>query len=219
MTVADDWAMIIEPNGFLCTAGEAVRALSSAGEVVSFYYNENTTPRFAWSIGGENVVGFDPTYPYERYGTDPGRLNGMLAEVGFVLAEDGEDDEQAVDDDSRERTFALMEQLAGVRWDAGFLRRASFRCAGSVAGGRDSVVLRLFQPLGDLASRPDPDLELEWGGRIPSHVRLLEPEVQPYARGLIPYDRTSSTGSPRLDRRRSGPWRGGPRGTAASARG
>lgn len=133
-TPAGDWTMIVEPNGFLCTGDDAIRALSAAGEMVSFYFNENTTPRFTLAIGGREVVGFDPGCPAERHGADPGRLDAVLAELGFGLDLANED----YDERFRERTFALMERITGVRWDAAFLDRATFRCAG--VGGVGSRV-------------------------------------------------------------------------------
>ncbi|WP_433291884.1 DUF6461 domain-containing protein [Actinoplanes sp. CA-030573] len=133
-TPAGDWTMVIEPNGFLCAGDDAVRTLSAAGAMVSFYFNENTTPRFVWAVGGREVVAFDPGCPAERYGADPGRLDPVLAELGFGLDPDRTDYDQQF----RERTFALMERITGVRWDAAFLAAATFRCAG--VGGIGSHV-------------------------------------------------------------------------------
>ncbi|MCU7728414.1 DUF6461 domain-containing protein [Actinoplanes sp. KI2] len=126
VTQAGDWVMIIEPNGFLCTDDAVVQGLSSAGEMVSFYYNENTTPRFFWAVDGRELVGFDPGFPSERSGSDRTRLDRVLAELGFVL----EPDAEAYDDVFRERTLALMARVTGVHWDAEFLEHAMFRCAG-----------------------------------------------------------------------------------------
>ncbi|MFC7484072.1 DUF6461 domain-containing protein [Luedemannella flava] len=130
VTRVGDWAMIVEDNGFLCTGDAAVRELSSAGEMVSFYYNENTTPRFFWAIDGQQVVWFDPAFPQDRYGSDPGRLDAILVELGFVLDEDEEEFDDAYDEAYKERTLALMERITGVRWDADLLASATFRCAG-----------------------------------------------------------------------------------------
>ena len=117
VTPVEDWTLVIEPSGFLCTGDEAVRVLSGGGELVSFYYNENAASRFSWVIDGREVAGFDPASPRARHGSDPGRLE---TQFGFVM-----------DDDDRfpERTFALLERITGVRWDAG----ATFQCA-AVAG-------------------------------------------------------------------------------------
>jgi hypothetical protein len=59
-------------------------------------------------------------YPQERYGNDPGRLDGLLAELGCPLDSDDEDDEEL-----QEWTFALMERITGVRWNAEFLAGAT----------------------------------------------------------------------------------------------
>jgi len=72
-------------------AEDAVRVLSSAGELVSFYYNENTTPSFVWAAGGRELVEFDPSYPKEHHGTEPGRVDELLAELGSPFDSDDED--------------------------------------------------------------------------------------------------------------------------------
>ncbi|MGI5183198.1 DUF6461 domain-containing protein [Dactylosporangium sp. CA-152071] len=136
-----DWTMVIEPNGYLCTDRDVVRALSAAGELVSFYYNENTTPSFTWAAGGRELVYFNPGYPDEPYGAEPGRLDGLLTELGFTFGGYGDDPDEDDDDfdaDFQERTFALMERMTGVRWDAEHLHAATFRCAG--VGGPGSQV-------------------------------------------------------------------------------
>jgi hypothetical protein len=135
-TRAGDWTMILEPNGYLCTDEEVVRELSAKGEMVSFYFNENTTPRLSWSVDGREMVSFDPGYPQERYGRRPKRLDKLLTDVGFVLNDRDVDGEY--DDEFQQRTFALMERMTGIRWDKGFLDSATFRCAG--VGGVDSRV-------------------------------------------------------------------------------
>ncbi|NMO56868.1 hypothetical protein HH310_37560 [Actinoplanes sp. TBRC 11911] len=132
VTRAGDWAMIIEPNGFLCTDDAVVRSLSTGGEMVSFYYNENTTPQFAWSVGGVTVVAFDPGSPAYRHGIDRSRLDPLLVEVGFGLDNEGQD----FDQEFQQRALALMERITGVGWDAAFLQTATFHCAGVAGAGR-----------------------------------------------------------------------------------
>jgi hypothetical protein len=39
-----EWTVLFEPNHFLATFGGVIRALSGRGELVSFYYNQNTSP-------------------------------------------------------------------------------------------------------------------------------------------------------------------------------
>ncbi|BEL04572.1 hypothetical protein Q0Z83_027630 [Actinoplanes sichuanensis] len=121
-TRIDDWTMIIEPNGFLCTDTAVRETLSAGGEMVSFYYNEHTTPRFSWSVDGQEVVGFDPAYPADRSGADPGRLTAL----GF----EPQPDDSGFVPGFKERTAALMARLTGVDWDSAFLEQATFRCAG-----------------------------------------------------------------------------------------
>ncbi|WP_433064788.1 DUF6461 domain-containing protein [Dactylosporangium sp. CS-033363] len=122
VTQAGEWAMVVEPNGFGCTRPEWIRALDA--ELFAFFAGEHSDPQFVWARRGEILVSFDPGYPDEqRWGSDPGRLDAPLRELGF---HDG-------DEEYLQRTLALLERLTGVRWDAGFLARAAFRCA-AVAG-------------------------------------------------------------------------------------
>jgi hypothetical protein len=121
-TTVGDWTVIVEPNFFLATFDSIVRAWSERGELVSLYFNENTTPRFTWARAGEVVVTFDPGYPQDRSGRDPDRLTAALAEVGFDLSGEFEPRFQ-------ERTLALMERQTGVRLTPELLAGAVFRCA------------------------------------------------------------------------------------------
>jgi hypothetical protein len=172
VTPLGHWAMIIEPNGFLCTEDAVVRTLSAAGEMVSFYFNENTTPRFSWAVGGREVVGFDPGYPLDRSGDDRTRLDPELTELGFALDAADED----YDEQFRQRTLALMERITGVRWDAALLRDAAFRCA---AVG-DGAAVRPWYPevaeeLAAYAEDPDEWLDddfAQWGERGVTDPRI-----------------------------------------------
>ncbi|MFD1374131.1 DUF6461 domain-containing protein [Actinoplanes sichuanensis] len=130
VTRIDDWSMIIESNSVRCTDADVEQALSAAGETVSYYFTVNTNSWFSWHIDGREVVCFDPTYPEERYGTDPGRLDPVLTELGFDLEPEEREDDDDFDWGVQGRAVALMERITGVHWDAEILRQATFRCAG-----------------------------------------------------------------------------------------
>ncbi|MEV0570550.1 DUF6461 domain-containing protein [Dactylosporangium sp. NPDC050588] len=138
VTRLGDWTLVIEPNGYLCTDRDVVRALSAAGELVSFYYNENTTPSFTWAAGGSELVCFNPGYPDDPYGTEPGRLDGLLAELGFTFDGHGED----LDDDNGFDAGRCERAAAGqTRWRPAVAGRAA-GSAGMLATPRGRAPVR-----------------------------------------------------------------------------
>jgi hypothetical protein len=86
-TSVDGWTLIVEPNGFRCSSEESARVLSPGGELVSFYFNENTDPVLRWARDGETLVTFSPSGGAGwRSGSDPDRLNPVLQALGFDSA-------------------------------------------------------------------------------------------------------------------------------------
>lgn len=168
LAVADagGWTMIVEPNGFFCTDEQVVRVLSADGEQVTFYQTEHATPQFLWAADGDVRVAFCPVGD-DRWGTDPRRLDEMLAEFGF--GEEGVEDFEA-------RTLALMYHLTGVRLTPTLLQNAVFRCAFApdpLGGLNDPDVLaQAQQDLADVASGYDP-LDDPW-----SIYGIRDPRVQ-----------------------------------------
>ena len=132
-TGADGWTLIVEPNGLRCSSEESARLLSPGGELVSFYYNENTAPVLRWAHDSETLVTFDPSGGAGwRSGTDPDRLNPVLESLGFDLSTeelDPADPRWHYDEQWQARTVALMEHLTGVRISGDLLADATFRCA------------------------------------------------------------------------------------------
>ncbi|MBL7259328.1 hypothetical protein JKJ07_33930 [Actinoplanes sp. LDG1-01] len=122
LAVADvgGWTMIVEPNGFFCTDRQVIPVLSAGGEQVTFYRSEHTAPEFLWAVDGDVQVGFCPAGDDDRWGTDPRRLDQVLAELGF-----GEE----VVEDFKALTLALMHHITGVRLTPALLGNAMFRCA------------------------------------------------------------------------------------------
>ncbi|WP_433365171.1 DUF6461 domain-containing protein [Actinoplanes sp. CA-142083] len=47
VTPVGGWTMVVEPEGFLCSEDDAMRVLSSTGEMMSFYYSEHFDSAFA----------------------------------------------------------------------------------------------------------------------------------------------------------------------------
>ena len=119
-------------NGFLCSTDESARLLSANGELVSFYFNEDTTPVLRWARNGETLLMFAPSQGGGwREGSDPHRLAPVLEALGFDLSEeyDSDDPRWRFDEQWQARTLALMQHLTGVRISAELLENATFRCA------------------------------------------------------------------------------------------
>jgi hypothetical protein len=132
-TSADGWTLIVEPNGFRCSREESAGLLSPGGELVSFYYNENTAPVLRWARDGKTLVTFAPSGGAGwRSGSDPDRLNAVLESLGYDLSTDEVDPADPrwrYDEKWQARTLALMEHLTGVRISRDRLADATFRCA------------------------------------------------------------------------------------------
>lgn len=111
--------------------------------------------------------GLLPADDDDRWGTDPHRLDAMLAELGFGA--EGYKDFEA-------RTLALMHHLTGVRLTPALLENAVFRCAFApdpLGAPVDSDVLaEAQQDLADVASGYDP-LDDPW-----SIYGIRDPRVQ-----------------------------------------
>lgn len=86
------WTVVLEPYGFW--GSSLTPTLSRGTEAVSLLRHDYATPRLCYAVDGELVTGLDPTFPDVRYGTEPDRLDPLLREAGFDLAEseDGQDD-------------------------------------------------------------------------------------------------------------------------------
>ncbi|QFU91047.1 DUF6461 domain-containing protein [Amycolatopsis sp. YIM 10] len=102
-----DWTVVFEPGGFHGTGLTPV--LSRGTEAVSVLRHDYASPGFAYSVDGELVTGFDPTFPAYRTGADPDRLLTRMREVGFAM---GEDDDNF--DRDTARGLVLVERLTGV---------------------------------------------------------------------------------------------------------
>ena len=127
------WTLIAEPNGFRCSTEESARLLSADGELVSFYFNENTTPILRWARNGETLCTFAPSHGGGwREGTEPDRLVPVLEKLGFDLSTeeiDPADPRWHYDEKWQARTLALMQHLTGVRISPDLLENARFRCS------------------------------------------------------------------------------------------
>ncbi|MBB3094323.1 hypothetical protein FHR83_001975 [Actinoplanes campanulatus] len=177
------WTLITEPNGFRCSTEESARLLSASGELVSFYFNENTDPVLRWARDGETLLTFDPSGGAGwREGSDPDRLVPVLEALGFDLSTeeyDPADPRWQYDEAWQARTLALMQHMTGVRLDADLLENATFRCAAvpdphSLTWMRanpdrigpltvEQLAVQARGRLAAYAADPDRDEDDEWG--------------------------------------------------------
>jgi hypothetical protein len=124
VTAVGDWALVIEPNGYLSVSGETIVPLSAGTRLVSHGSNVNAAGNFFWVEDGEVRLAFEPLFPSHRDGASPDALLGAMREAGFDLS-DGADINI---DDCDHAAFALAEHLTGVRITPEILREASYLC-------------------------------------------------------------------------------------------
>jgi hypothetical protein len=117
-----DWALGIEPSGFLGATEEVVVPLSAGTTVVSHYQNFNAGGSFYWIEDGDIRLHFDPMDPAWREGSNPDAVADVMRRAGFDLDEDGETEHPA------EASFALAEHLTGVRVTPGLLSESAYQC-------------------------------------------------------------------------------------------
>jgi hypothetical protein len=101
------WTVVFEPNGF--NGVHLAATVSHETEAISVLRHDYASPTFAYAVDGELITHFDPTFPADRYGTDPDRLLTRMHDVGFTTTEDDDNF-----DDHTGRSLRLIEQLTGV---------------------------------------------------------------------------------------------------------
>ncbi|HEX6353262.1 DUF6461 domain-containing protein [Actinophytocola sp.] len=101
------WTVVFEPRGF--SGNSMTPVLSRGTEAVSVLRHDYASPGFAYSVDGELVTYFDPTFPTDRDGADPDRLLTSMHDVGFTM---GEDDDNF--DHDTARSLLLTERLTSV---------------------------------------------------------------------------------------------------------
>jgi hypothetical protein len=85
-----DWTVAIEDCGWRGSHAEALCPLSRDGgqAVAVMRHDYAARHRLAYAVDGEYVTDINPTFPSQRYGTDPDRLNRHLRELGIDLDAD-----------------------------------------------------------------------------------------------------------------------------------
>ncbi|WP_345570764.1 DUF6461 domain-containing protein [Nonomuraea rosea] len=126
---AGEWCVAIEPYGWMVTLHEVVTKLSRGCEVLAVTRHDYAAEHsFAYAIDGTIVTGYRLRHPYDRYGSDPDRLNGFMRELGMGLDKPADDTEwDAVWDTNHDtavpRGFALAAKVTGVPFTSDLLGR------------------------------------------------------------------------------------------------
>jgi hypothetical protein len=126
---AGEWCVAIEPYGWMVTLHEVVTKLSRGCEVLAVTRHDYAAEHsFEYAIDGTIVTGYRLRHPYERYGSDPDRLNGFMRELGMGLdtPEDKAARDAAWEDNyytAVPRGFALAAKVTGVPLTPDMLNR------------------------------------------------------------------------------------------------
>lgn len=119
-----EWALMVEPNGYLGTTDKVVVPLSRGTRLVSHFRNVNAVDHFFWLEDGETRLHFEPLFAYSRDGSDADGLVTEMERAGFDLSE-AEDRSYEL---HTEAAFALAEQLTGVRLTPELLDTTPYLC-------------------------------------------------------------------------------------------
>ncbi|MFC4907616.1 DUF6461 domain-containing protein [Actinomadura gamaensis] len=82
------WTVLIEPDGFQGSLTEPLTALSRGTEAVVVQRHDYADHAFRYAVDGILVTGFEPTWPDQRWGSDPDRLLEQMRVAGLVPDED-----------------------------------------------------------------------------------------------------------------------------------
>jgi hypothetical protein len=116
---AGAWSVAVEPGGWHAVLLESAAKLSHGCEVVAVSRHDYAEDHFTYAADGEVITAFNPSWPFDRHGSDTGRLDDLMRGAGMSL-EKPEDDaawETAADDrhaNGLARAFALAAAITGV---------------------------------------------------------------------------------------------------------
>ncbi|GAA4967467.1 hypothetical protein HD597_003796 [Nonomuraea thailandensis] len=115
----EDWTIAIEDCGWRASHMEVLCPLSrDGGEAVAVMRHDYAARhRLAYAVDGEYLTDINPTFPIERRGTDPDRLNRYLRELGIDPAADDRID------NAIPAALAIASRITGVLITPEHLRR------------------------------------------------------------------------------------------------
>jgi hypothetical protein len=116
---AGGWSMAVELWGWLATLQETAARLSQGCEMVAVSRHDYASDGFLHAVDGAVVTAYDPACPFERHGSDPGRLDALMREVGIPLERpEGDAALETTSDEGYDgglaRAFALAGRITGV---------------------------------------------------------------------------------------------------------
>jgi len=126
---AGKWCVAVEPYGWMATDHKVVTTLSRGCEVLAVTRHDYAAEHsFEHAIDGTIATGYRLRHPYERYGSDPDRLNSFMRELGMGLdkPEDQAAWHAAWEDNystAVPRGFALAAKVTGVSFTPDMLDR------------------------------------------------------------------------------------------------
>jgi hypothetical protein len=118
-----EWVLGLEINGYLGTLSHLIAPLSSKTRLVAHFCNVNAQDLFLWYEDGTLRTSFEPLFPTQRDEATPDELVELMAEVGFDLEEDEDEQDFSM---TTEAAFALAERLTGVHLTPDLLDKATF---------------------------------------------------------------------------------------------
>ncbi|WP_162641563.1 DUF6461 domain-containing protein [Streptosporangium sp. 'caverna'] len=105
------WTVAYEDSGWEGVRQEVQRELSrDGGEVIAVCRHDYAHDRFSYAVDGQVITGFDPTFPQERWGTDPDRVTLDMADLG--LDPDHTFEDEFIKDDIA-ASLALASRISG----------------------------------------------------------------------------------------------------------
>ncbi|GAA2208578.1 hypothetical protein GCM10009850_040360 [Nonomuraea monospora] len=113
----DDWAFIVEPNGFMGVLPSIAGRLSAGTRLVSHFRNVNGRDDFLWMEDGQERLALEPSC------SDLGSYTKWEEEFSEIARQVKFDDAH-----SSESFFAMAEYLTGVKVTAELLERSVYLC-------------------------------------------------------------------------------------------
>ncbi|MEU4571250.1 DUF6461 domain-containing protein [Nonomuraea sp. NPDC023979] len=117
VTLVDDWAFVVEPNGFMGVMPGVAGRLSAGTRLVSHFRNVNGQEDFLWMEDGQERLALEPSFSdIESYNAWEEEFSEIGRHVGFDA------------DHSCESFFAMAEYLTGVKVTPELLEQSVYLC-------------------------------------------------------------------------------------------
>ncbi|MFV2175778.1 DUF6461 domain-containing protein [Actinomadura sp. LOL_016] len=120
---ANGWSVAVEVGGWSAVLSENAPDLSRGSEMVAVSRHDHAEDRFVYAVDGELIAGFVPPLPQNGWGSDPGRLDRAMRELGIPTEPTGDEWRGAFErlyPHKLARTFALAAEITGVPFTQDF---------------------------------------------------------------------------------------------------